>query len=126
MAGAANLARTEADFRGSIYPLLEAIEEQVTLLRLLSEMEVETGRRRGAASGARTSGFGLGEASVVDERVLVAGWHAWRASACSARPAWTIRTTSPRSGLSRDTSRACSATDARALDEIRETQEHCG
>src|SRR5690606_18078082 len=35
MAGAANLARTERDFTGSIYPVLEAIEEQVTLLRLI-------------------------------------------------------------------------------------------
>src|SRR5690606_28774895 len=38
MAGAATLARREQDFRGSIHPLLEAIEEQVTLLRLMSEM----------------------------------------------------------------------------------------
>src|SRR5690606_28239796 len=29
MAGAANLVRTESDFHGSIYPVLEAIEEQV-------------------------------------------------------------------------------------------------
>lgn len=35
MAGAATLAKREQDFRGSIHPLLEAIEEQVTLLRLL-------------------------------------------------------------------------------------------
>jgi heat-inducible transcriptional repressor len=32
MAGAANLVRTEHDFTGSIYPVLEAIEEQVELL----------------------------------------------------------------------------------------------
>ena len=38
MAGAATLAKREQDFRGSIHPLLEAIEEQVTLLRLMSEM----------------------------------------------------------------------------------------
>ncbi len=41
MAGAANLARTEKDFPGSILPVLEAIEEQVVLLRLFSEMELD-------------------------------------------------------------------------------------
>ncbi len=39
MAGAANLVRSEQDFAGSIGPLLEAIEEQVVLLRLMSEMD---------------------------------------------------------------------------------------
>lgn len=38
LAGAANLARREADFGGSIGPILDAIEEQVVLLRLISEM----------------------------------------------------------------------------------------
>lgn len=38
MAGAGNLVRTENDFQGSIYPLLDAIEEQVTVLKLLTEM----------------------------------------------------------------------------------------
>ena len=38
MAGTANLVRTEDDFQGSIYPVLDAIEEQVILLKLLSEM----------------------------------------------------------------------------------------
>jgi heat-inducible transcriptional repressor len=41
MAGAANLVRTEGDFVGSVYPVLEAIEEQVTLLKLFSEMQVD-------------------------------------------------------------------------------------
>jgi heat-inducible transcriptional repressor len=41
MAGAANLVRTEQDFVGSIYPVLEAIEEQVTLLKLFREMELD-------------------------------------------------------------------------------------
>ena len=41
MAGAANLARTERDFPGSILPVLEAIEEQVVLLRLFREMELD-------------------------------------------------------------------------------------
>ncbi|UUT35322.1 heat-inducible transcriptional repressor HrcA [Microbacterium elymi] len=64
MAGAANLARSEADFRGSIYPLLEAIEEQVTLLRLMSEMVAD---REGLAAsiGRENEAFGLAEASIV-------------------------------------------------------------
>jgi heat-inducible transcriptional repressor len=64
MAGAANLARRESDFRGSIYPLLEAIEEQVTLLRLMSEMVAD---EQGLATsiGRENEPFGLGEASVV-------------------------------------------------------------
>lgn len=39
MAGTANLARTHGDFPQSIGPILEALEEQVVLLRLLTEME---------------------------------------------------------------------------------------
>lgn len=64
MAGAANLARTEDDFSGSIFPVLEAIEEQVTLLRLFGEMEVEPGGVS-ARIGRENAGFGLGETSVV-------------------------------------------------------------
>ena len=41
MAVAANLVRTESDFAGSVYPVLEAIEEQVTLLKLFREMELD-------------------------------------------------------------------------------------
>ncbi|RKW71161.1 heat-inducible transcriptional repressor HrcA [Galactobacter caseinivorans] len=39
MAGTANLARAQQDFHGNITPVLEALEEQVVLLRLLSELE---------------------------------------------------------------------------------------
>jgi heat-inducible transcriptional repressor len=72
MAGAANLARTEEDFGGSIFPVLEAIEEQVTLLRLFGEMEVETG---GVATriGRENAGFGLGETSVVSSEYSTSG-----------------------------------------------------
>ena len=42
MAGAANLVRGEADFSSSVYPVLEAIEEQVTLLKLFTEMHWDT------------------------------------------------------------------------------------
>ncbi|MCR2765167.1 heat-inducible transcriptional repressor HrcA [Microbacterium sp. zg.B48] len=64
MAGAANLARSEADFRGSIYPLLEAIEEQVTLMKLMSEM-VADDHGLAASIGRENEPFGLAEASVV-------------------------------------------------------------
>ena len=39
MAGAANLVRKGDDFAGSIGPLLEAIEEQVVLLKLMGELQ---------------------------------------------------------------------------------------
>jgi heat-inducible transcriptional repressor len=40
LAGTANLLKTENDFSGSLYPLLDAIEEQVVVLKLLTEMQV--------------------------------------------------------------------------------------
>ncbi len=64
MAGAATLARREHDFRGSIHPLLEAIEEQVTLLRLMGEM-VADDNGLSASIGRENAPFGLPEASVV-------------------------------------------------------------
>ena len=64
MAGTANLVRTEDDFTGSIFPVLEAIEEQVTLLKLFGEVEVD---RNGIAVsiGRENAGFGLAETSVL-------------------------------------------------------------
>jgi len=64
MAGAATLARREQDFRGSIHPLLEAIEEQVTLLRLLTEMRADE-QGLSASIGRENEPFGLGDASLV-------------------------------------------------------------
>ncbi|WP_454118940.1 heat-inducible transcriptional repressor HrcA [Microbacterium lacticum] len=64
MAGTATLARREGDFRGSISPLLEAIEEQVTLLRLMGEMVADE-HGLAASIGRENAPFGLGEASVV-------------------------------------------------------------
>lgn len=64
MAGAATLARREQDFRGSIHPLLEAIEEQVTLLRLLTEMRADE-QGLSASIGSENEPFGLGDASLV-------------------------------------------------------------
>lgn len=67
MAGAATLAKREQDFRGSIYPLLEAIEEQVTLLRLMSEM-VADDKGLSSSIGRENEPFGLVEASVLASR----------------------------------------------------------
>ncbi|MGA7148510.1 MAG: HrcA family transcriptional regulator, partial [Microbacterium sp.] len=64
MAGSATLARREGDFRGSIYPLLEAIEEQVTILRLMGEMVADE-KGLAASIGRENEQFGLAEASVV-------------------------------------------------------------
>lgn len=64
MAGTANLVRTEEDFTGSIYPVLEAIEEQVTLLRLFGEMEPEQ-NGFSVSIGRENASFGLGETSVL-------------------------------------------------------------
>ncbi|TFD45586.1 heat-inducible transcriptional repressor HrcA [Cryobacterium frigoriphilum] len=70
MAGAANLVRTEEDFQGSVYPVLEAIEEQVVLLRLFGEMAtdqrgVSGGRGVSVSIGRENAPFGLGETSVL-------------------------------------------------------------
>lgn len=72
MAGAATLARREQDFRGSIHPLLEAIEEQVSLLRLMSEMVTD---EHGLATsiGTENAPFGLGEASIVASNYAAPG-----------------------------------------------------
>jgi heat-inducible transcriptional repressor len=64
MAGAANLVRTEEDFTGSIYPVLEAIEEQVVLLRLFGEMATDQ-HGVSVSIGRENAPFGLGETSVL-------------------------------------------------------------
>ena len=64
MAGTANLARTERDFPGSILPVLEAIEEQVVLLRLFREMELD-GRGVSVSIGSEHASPGLSEASIL-------------------------------------------------------------
>jgi heat-inducible transcriptional repressor len=72
MAGAANLVRTELDFPGTITPVLEAIEEQVVLLRLFDEMATD---QHGVAVsiGRENTGFGLTEASVLSSGYSAAG-----------------------------------------------------
>jgi heat-inducible transcriptional repressor len=64
LAGTANLARREEDFPGSISPVLEAIEEQVVLLKLITEMQSE--RHGVSLSIGRENPFeSLANASVV-------------------------------------------------------------
>ncbi|WP_427017979.1 heat-inducible transcriptional repressor HrcA [Pseudarthrobacter sp. P1] len=64
MAGTANLARSNVDFPLSIGPVLDALEEQVVMLRLLSEMASDN--RGVAVSIGRENPYdSLSEASVV-------------------------------------------------------------
>lgn len=64
LAGTANLARSRIDFQGSISPVLEALEEQVVLLKLLSEMSIDAGIV-GVRIGHETAHAGLSETAVV-------------------------------------------------------------
>ncbi|RFA08906.1 heat-inducible transcriptional repressor HrcA [Subtercola boreus] len=64
IAGAANLVRTEGDFAGSILPVLEAVEEQVVLLRLFSEMQADQ-HGMSVRIGRENAPFGLAETSVL-------------------------------------------------------------
>jgi heat-inducible transcriptional repressor len=72
MAGTANLVRTEEDFSGSIFPVLEAIEEQVTLLRLFGEMTADQ-NGISASIGRENAEFGLGETSVLTSGYAASG-----------------------------------------------------
>lgn len=64
LSGTANLARTERDFPGSILPVLEAIEEQVVLLRLFREMELDE-RGLSVSIGHENATVGLTETSIL-------------------------------------------------------------
>ncbi len=72
MAGAANLVRTEHDFHGSVYPVLDAIEEQVILLKLLTEMRSDA-EEVAVSIGREHSNRGLDEASVLSTGYSAAG-----------------------------------------------------
>jgi heat-inducible transcriptional repressor len=63
LAGTSNLARAAGDFR-SFMPVLEAIEEQVVLLKVLSEMAADTGQVA-IRIGHETRRDGLEETSLV-------------------------------------------------------------
>ncbi|WP_199422086.1 heat-inducible transcriptional repressor HrcA [Actinotalea solisilvae] len=64
MAGTANLARSGTDFSGTIRPVLEALEEQVVLLRLLTEM-AEDSAGVAVRIGRENQHAGLAETSIV-------------------------------------------------------------
>ena len=72
VAGAANLVRTEQDFAGSILDVIEAIEEQVVLLKLFGEM---SGDEHAVAVriGRENASFGLGETSIVSSAFAIPG-----------------------------------------------------
>ena len=72
VAGAANLVRTEQDFAGSILGVIEAIEEQVVLLKLFGEM---AGDEHAVAVriGRENASFGLGETSIVTSAFEIPG-----------------------------------------------------
>ena len=64
MAGTANLARSGTDFVHSIRPVLEALEEQVVLLRLLTEM-AEDAAGVAVRIGHENTHAGFAETSIV-------------------------------------------------------------
>lgn len=66
VAGAANLSRAGA-FAGSLPEVLDAIEEQVTLLRLFGELTQE-GKQVAASIGRENAIYGLPTASVIASR----------------------------------------------------------
>jgi heat-inducible transcriptional repressor len=80
LGGTANLARFGQDFPDSIHPVLEALEEQVVLLKLLGEatapslLTVRIGRENGfdqlTATSVVTSGYGRGEDTLAQLGVL--------------------------------------------------------
>ncbi|QAY74137.1 heat-inducible transcriptional repressor HrcA [Agromyces protaetiae] len=72
VAGAANLVRTEQDFSGSILGVIEAIEEQVVVLRLFGEMAADP-HAVAVRIGRENAPYGLGEASIVSSAFSVPG-----------------------------------------------------
>lgn len=64
ISGAANLVRTEQDFSSSVFQVLEAIEEQVTLLKLFAQLQ-EDSRGIGSLIGRENTDFGLEETSII-------------------------------------------------------------
>lgn len=72
MAGAANLAKSEQDFSGGLFPVLEAIEEQVTLLRLFGEMQLDDVSVT-ARIGVENAEYGLDATSIVAGGYVAAG-----------------------------------------------------
>ena len=71
IAGAANLSRP-GEFTGNLSSVLEAIEEQVTLLRLFGEM-AQDGREVAASLGRENEPYGLEGASVITSSYEIDG-----------------------------------------------------
>ncbi|MGR2753515.1 heat-inducible transcriptional repressor HrcA [Agromyces arachidis] len=71
VAGAANLVRTEQDFAGNILGVIEAIEEQVVILRLFGEMNAD--EPLAVRIGRENAAYGLGETSVVSSAFEIPG-----------------------------------------------------
>ncbi|EUA18391.1 hrcA C terminal domain protein [Mycobacterium xenopi 3993] len=88
MGGTANLTRNTADFGGSLRSILEALEEQVVVLRLLAAQQ-EAGKVT-VRIGHETEAEEMAATSVVSTAY---GTHdtIYGAWACSVRPEWTIR-----------------------------------
>lgn len=63
MAGTANLMRSPEDFRGTIAPILDTLEEQVVMLRLLEQLAVDDAVS--VSIGAENRHEGLSETSLV-------------------------------------------------------------
>jgi len=72
MAGTANLARTEDDFSGNIYPVLDAIEEQVIVLKLFAEMSAG-GQDVAVSIGREHSQTGLEQTSLLTTGYVAGG-----------------------------------------------------
>lgn len=72
MAGTANLVRTGEDFVGSIYPMLDAIEEQVILLKLFTEMSSD-GAEVSVSIGHELGASALDQASLMTTGYASAG-----------------------------------------------------
>ena len=73
VSGTANLVRTEHDFAGQIVQVLDAIDEQVIVLRLLAETVRE--RDVTVTIGSENEPFGLPKSSVVTAGFDSAGGH---------------------------------------------------
>jgi len=77
VSGAANLVRTEEDFSGNLYPVLDAIEEQVVLLKLMSELVDDTSEiavsigSEHAETGLRAASLMAGSYSSAGENAMV-------------------------------------------------------
>jgi heat-inducible transcriptional repressor len=65
LGGTVNLARASGDFSTTLEPVLEALEEQMVLLRLLSEQSGESGDPVSVMIGRENSVEGLASVSVV-------------------------------------------------------------